>query len=423
VPDAIERLRGYALKLPRLVHLPFHAHRFVRHQALPAVQEFVATESSGGIALFAAALAAVVWANAGSSYEAVWGTRLSLGAGAAEVTMDLRHWVNEGLMAVFFFLIGLEVKREVVRGELQTWKQAALPVIAAAGGMVAPALIYLAFNAGSDSARGWGVPMATDIAFALGVLALLGDRVGLGLKVFLLTLAVVDDIGSIAVIALFYSTSVSFAPLLFGAGVTAVMLVAGVRLRIRSAIPYAALGVGLWIALEEAGVSAAIAGFVAAVMVPSVESEARGTPEGRGGDLERGLHYWVSFGVVPVFALANAGVAISGSSVEAAAGSRVFLGIVIGLLAGKTLGIMATALLAVRLGAASLPEGTGFGRLLGSAIAAGAGMTVSLLVAHRAFDEQHLETAKLAVLVASASAAAVSFLYLRLATAAGPGRA
>ncbi|MGH9180828.1 MAG: Na+/H+ antiporter NhaA, partial [Acidimicrobiales bacterium] len=245
------------------------------------VRQFVQTEVSGGVVLLAAAAVALVWANSPwqQGYRDLWDVELSFGVGTFLVVDDLRHWVNEGLMAIFFFVVGLEIKRELVTGELRRWRTAALPAVAALGGMVVPALLYLAVNAGGTGSRGWGIPMATDIAFALGVVALLGRRVPGPLKLFLLTLAIVDDIGAIVVIAVFYSSGIEPGPLLGAAGLIGLM--GGLRMaRVRSLAPFVMVGVGVWFAVFESGVHATLAGVVLGLLAPARPE----TPEGLARD-------------------------------------------------------------------------------------------------------------------------------------------
>lgn len=363
-----------------------------------AVREFLKTEAAGGVVLLVAAVIALGLANSplSSAYEDFW--HIEVGP------EDLGHWVNDLLMAVFFLVVGLEIKRELVAGELRSWKVASVPAVAAVGGMVVPGALYALFNAGGPGSEGWGIPMATDIAFAVGVLSLLGSRAPSGLKLFLLTLAIVDDIGAIVVIAIFYSDDLDVRAL--GAAAAVVVVIVGLRLsRVERALPYVVLAALLWFATFESGVHATIAGVVMGLLV-----RARAHPEEEASPAERAqhkLHPWSSFVVIPLFALANAGVSLSGG-IAGGAPTAVALGIVFGLVIGKPLGVTLGAWLAVRLGIGSLPEGVGWGDLIGGAVLAGIGFTVSLFVAGLAFDDPALtEAASLAILAASVVASVI----------------
>jgi NhaA family Na+:H+ antiporter len=407
------------------------------------LREFLDTEVAGGIVLLAAAIVALAWANSPwqESYESLWSTELTLRIGGFGLQEDLRHWVNDGLMALFFFVVGLEVKRELVEGELRNPRKAAFPSVAALGGMVAPALIYSAFNAGSAGSEGWGIPMATDIAFAVGALALFGSRCHQSLKVFLLSLAVADDVGAIVVIALFYSTGLQWGMLIAAAGLLIVMTLLR-RLHVVWMPVYIVLGVAVWLTTLESGVHATIAGVVLGLLTPSrplvVETaKAAGAElvptEGEGFSahwyrtrqalarervsplerLEHALHPWTSFVVIPIFALANAGVPLSGEDLSAAVTSRISLGVVFGLVVGKLLGILFFAWGAERLGFAEIPSGVSWSQLTGVAALGGIGFTVSLFIAELAFGGTDLlDQAKVGVLAASVVAAAMGWLLL-----------
>ena len=368
------------------------ANRRFRPAALiDAARAFIQVEASSGVVLLLAALAALVWANGpfGDSYETLWHTNVTLDLDAVVFSDSLQHWVNDGLMALFFFLVGLEIKRELVHGELSSPRRAALPAIAALGGMVVPAVIYLALNAGGSGADGWGVPMATDIAFALGVLSLLNDRVPFALKVFLLGLAIADDIGAIVVIAVFYTHSLDYEAIA-AAAVVLVAILALQRSGLRNNDAYTLLGIVFWAAVYKSGIHATLAGVALGLLTPArpafptsdfplaaedllaryndaeeddkqgvlsqMEDLAHGT-EAPVDRIERNLHPWVSFGVVPLFALANAGVSISGDVISDAASSPISLGVALGLLLGKPLGIVTFTYLAVRLRLCELPTG------------------------------------------------------------------
>ena len=406
------------------------------------VAEFLRTESAGGAMLLAATLLALLWANSPwrDSYSTLWSTDVRVEVGGWSIAHDLRHWVNDGLMAVFFFVVGLEIKRELVTGELRDRRRAALPVIAAIGGMAVPALIFVALTAGTDSADGWAIPMATDIAFAVGVLALLGRRAPAPLKVFLLTLAIVDDIGAIAVIALFYSDDIDAVALVW-----AVALLGGMyalkRYGVRSLAPTMILGVGVWFATLQSGIHATMAGVVLGLLAPARPEVPEGVVARWSQDvadvptahelrvmrnlaqqslstterLEHALHPWTSFAVIPLFALANAGVEISSGSVDAAAGSRLALAVVLGLVVGKPVGIVAAVWLATRLKWGSRPPELSWAHIAGVGMLGGIGFTVSLFIAGLAFDADGPGAiAKLAILAASllASVAGAAVLFV-----------
>jgi NhaA family Na+:H+ antiporter len=364
------------------------------------IRAFMAEEASGGIVLLVAAVVALLWANSpwGSSYRWVWHTDV-LGH------EDLRHWVNDALMAVFFLVVGLEIKRELVHGKLRDPRVAATPAIAAAGGMAVPALLYLLVNAGGRGSSGWAIPMATDIAFAVGVVTVLGPRVPASLKLFLLTLAIVDDIGAIVVIGVFYASHLE--PV-FLAATIAIAAVVGLvnRAGVRRLPPYLVLGVLLWLATYASGVHATIAGVALGLLIPAARSEpAARSPGDRLGDA---LHPWSTFLVVPVFALANAGVVIRADAFDAPGALAVSAGVVLGLVVGKTLGIAGATWLAARTGVGRLPEGASWPMMLGIAAVAGVGFTVSLFIAELSFDVAALsDAATLGVLAGSTVAAVV----------------
>ncbi len=418
-------------------------------------QDFSHKQSSGGIILIIATVVALVWANSpwGDSYVALWHTKLTVGVGDFSVSKDLTHWINDGLMAIFFFVVGLEIKREVLVGELSSARNAVLPVAAALGGAVVPALIYLAINAGTQGASGWGIPMATDIAFALGVLALLGQRAPTTLKVFLTALAIVDDIVAVLVIALFYTSEISWGALGVGAVFLAALVVANL-LGVGRTLVYAVLGIGLWLCFLLSGVHATIAGVLLAFTVPAVSFINPGAflersryvlerfeQAGEKGEnvlsneerqaalhalnhaayklepplheLEHALHPWVVFAIMPLFALANAGVPLGGGIAEALT-SPVAIGIVLGLVLGKQLGITLFAWLTVRSGLSELPEGTSWRHIYGAGWLAGIGFTMSLFISDLAFLEDSLvEAAKLGILGASVVAGVVGWTLLR----------
>lgn len=366
-------------------------------------------EALSGLGLLVAAAAALAWANLdATSYRDIWSQALTLGVGDVAITLDLRHWVSDGLMTLFFFVVGLEIKREFVDGELRHAKTAALPVFAAVGGMVVPALLFVAFSATDGNARrGWAIPMATDIAFALGVLALLGPRVPRGARVFLLTLAIVDDIGAIAVIAIFYAQG--FDASWFLSGVAVVMMVIALRRTGRATTwVYAGAGVVLWICAHESGVQATIAGVVLALLIPAVRGPRQGSLE----RIERAVHPWSSFAVVPLFALANAGVALTATTLDRATTSTITGGVALGLVVGKPLGIVGATLLALRTRRATLPAGLRVTHIAAIGALAGIGFTVSLFVANLAFSGSRLGEAKVGILAASLLAGTLGVVAL-----------
>ncbi|MFN8533176.1 MAG: Na+/H+ antiporter NhaA [Dehalococcoidia bacterium] len=420
---------------------------FVRRVGLP-VQRFISTEAASGAVLLAAIVVALIWANSpwADSYRALWATPVTVAIGGAGIDKPLLLWVNDGLMAIFFFVVGLEIKREFLHGELASPKVAALPIAGAFGGMITPALIYLAVNGGGPAARGWAIPMATDIALALGVLALLGRRIPAELRVFLLALAIVDDLGAIAVIALFFTEAISatalgIAALLFG------LVLLAVRVGMRSVFLYLLLSALLWAAVLNSGVHATVAGVLLAMVVPASRTigpdrfaelvgrlidrleQPAGEPAemtlGRVGELvtqteaplerwERVLHPWVSYLIVPLFALANAGVALSGEAIGA---SPVAVGVAAGLLLGKPVGIVLASVVVVRLRLAVLPAGVRWSQIGGVGLLAGIGFTVALFIAELAFDSPALvEQAKVGILTASVAAGLIGYLALRLSS-------
>jgi Na+:H+ antiporter, NhaA family len=395
-------------------------HRSVAHRTVARLHGLRRMEAAGGLVLLACAIVAMAWANSPwrSGYEALWETPATFGLAPTVQTITLRLIVNDGLMAVFFFVVGLEIKHELFAGELASRRRAALPVAAAAGGMLAPALLYALVNVGGAGARGWGIPMATDIAFALGVLALLGPRIPASLRVFLSALAIADDLGAVLVIALFYSAGLS--PIALGAALALLAASIGANVAgVRTPWAYAVIGVALWAAVLMSGVHATVAGVLLAFTVPSrtpVGGEAQ--PRGAGAPLDRLEHRLqpiVTFGIMPLFALANAGVALRGA--PSFVTSPIALGVLGGLVLGKPIGICLAAWLAVRSGVASLPEGVSWRLIHGTAWLGGIGFTMSLFIAGLAFggSPSHLATAKLATLTASVVAGTIGWLLLRRA--------
>jgi NhaA family Na+:H+ antiporter len=384
---------------------------------LKPIQQFMQAEASGGLLLLAAAALALAWANSpwGASYERLWETPITLGLPGLALRESLHLWINDALMAVFFLLVGLEIKREVLGGELASIKRSTLPLAGAVGGMVVPALVYFALNAGAPTVRGWGIPMATDIAFALGVVVLLGRRVPLGLKIFLTALAIVDDIGAVLVIAIFYTAHLSIAALGAAAAVLAVLVgcnTAGVR----SLWVYLLLGVGLWIAVFHSGVHATVAGVLLALTIPAGARGRRTSDAALLLRLEHALSRPVAYGIMPLFALANAGLHLD-ASLGAALAEPVTLGVLLGLLLGKPVGITLASWAVVRLGLATLPADARWSELIGVAWLGGIGFTMSLFIGGLAFtDAAHLAEAKAGVLAGSLLAGMGGALWLTVAS-------
>ena len=383
---------------------------------------FLRSETSGGFLLIAASLLALVWANSSfaSSYFGLLGTYATVGAGSFSLSLSLLHWVNDGLMAVFFLLVGLEIKRELLAGALSSPRLAALPAVAALGGMVAPALIYILIARGDPEAlRGWAIPAATDIAFALAALSLLGNRVPVSLKVFLAALAIIDDLGAIIIIALFYTSGLSLGAL----GLAGVAL-AALALMNRSGVvrlwPYLLVGALLWLFTLKSGVHATLAGVALAMAIPLRDEDAADirdtSPLTR---LEHALHPAVAYAVIPVFGLANAGVSFAGLTPSALL-DPVPLGIAAGLVLGKQVGVFGAAWAAVRLGVASKPEGATMSMLYGVSLLCGIGFTMSLFIGSLAFTSELLliET-KIGVFAGSVICAVAGVVWLRLNTNPG----
>jgi len=417
-------------------------------------QHFVRTGAFSGVLLLISAVLALAWANSPwhASYFGVWDERLAVNLAGRSLDLSLHSWLNDGLMAAFFLLVGLEIKREMLVGELASIRQAALPIAAALGGMLLPALLYLAVNPSGSMAAGWGIPMATDIAFGLGVLMLLGSRVPLGLKVFLTALAIVDDMGAVVVIALFYSDAPHLLPLGLSAGCI-LALIALNATHVRRLLPYIVIGMGLWLALHETGIHPTIAGVILALSIPSrtrinaEEYSARARTllsefeQAETGDLlvltskgqqeavhalerasegvqapllrlEHGLQPLVQYGIMPLFAFANAGVRIGGA--EGPPITSVTAGILLGLIVGKPAGIMLFSWLAVRLNLASLPPGTSWRFIHGAAWLGGIGFTMSLFIAAQAFGGTALLfPAKVGILLGSTTAGLMGAMVLR----------
>jgi NhaA family Na+:H+ antiporter len=374
-------------------------------------------EAAGGLVLMAAALTALLMDNSPLSwlYSLFLDTPVGVRVGPLSLDKPLLLWINDGLMAVFFFLVGLEIKRELLRGELSSVAQATLPALAAAGGMVAPALIYVAFNAGDPvGLKGWAIPAATDIAFAVGVLALLGNRVPSSLKIFLLALAILDDLGAILIIAVFYTDHLSILSLAL-AGIGIAVLWTLNRRGITRLAPYLLTGVAIWICVLKSGVHATLAGVVVAFAIP-LASRNEGEPTLL-EHLEESLHPWIAFGVLPLFAFANAGVSLQGLSFAKLL-EPVPLGIALGLFIGKPVGIFGISWLAIKSGLAARPEGASWAHLLGVGLLGGIGFTMSLFIGTLAFDEvDKAAQLRLGVLAGSLLSATAGYVLLRLSAA------
>lgn len=437
--------------VPALSQSFIHSERATARLLARPVQRFLHTETAGGFVLLMAAAVAIVWANSpfADSYHAFFDTHLAIDLGFVAIDHSLSLWINDLLMAFFFFVAGLEIKRELVHGDLRDPRSAALPIAAALGGMVVPALIYTAFNAGGPGSSGWGIPMATDIAFAVGVLALVGNRAPASLKVFLLTLAIVDDMGAIIVIALFYTASLQ-AAWLGGAAASIVGIVLLRRMRVNAMPPYVLMAALLWLCAYESGIHPTIAGVALGLLTPASPlhlPEAvigtiadrvrllRAMPrDGHADEVEQTeletisvlsrdgvsplqtwqhkLHPWTSFAILPLFALANAGVDLGGG-VGQVFTDPVPLGVIAGLVLGKPIGIMAAALITTKLGIARLPRGVGWLELGGVGLVAGVGFTVSIFIAGLAFtDPTAVDEAKVGILVASLIAGVLGYAAL-----------
>ena len=416
------------------------------------LERFVQSETSSSVLLFGATVVALVWANSpwSASYFALWKLPVQIGRRPL-LSMDLHHWIDDGLMVLFFLVVGLEIKREIVKGELSSFRQAALPIMAALGGMIIPAILYFAFNRSGPGARGWGIPMATDIGFAMGVLALLGKRIPSSLRVFMLALAIVDDVGAILVIAFFYTPKISLSALAVAGGLLALLVVISVR---RAPVSvYAVVGFFFWAAVLSSGVHATIAGVILGFIAPikpkfrpeelaqsaepllrnfraQISSQEKSSAEAtlsaldqllRGTDsiaerLERSVHPWVCYVVLPLFALASAGVNLSTEKLKLAISSPIALGILLGLVWGKAVGITAFSFLAVQSKIAGMTEGLTWPGIAGVGILAGVGFTVALFISSLSFaDDALVATAKVAVIVASLAAGSIGYLYLRFA--------
>ncbi|HEY5819920.1 MAG TPA: Na+/H+ antiporter NhaA [Mesorhizobium sp.] len=381
-------------------------------------REFIDSGAAGGIVLMVAAALALIVANSplAPAYFGALATYLG--------PLNVEHWINDGLMAVFFLLVGLEIKREFLDGQLSTWSRRVLPGLGAAGGMVVPALIYVVINSGNpDVLAGWAVPTATDIAFALGVLSLLGNRVPASMKVFLTALAIIDDLGAVLIIAIFYTDNLSL-PYLGCAAAVLFVLIALNRMSVLTLVPYVALGVVLWFLVLRSGVHATVAGVALALTIPlraspGIAHDLEASPLHR---LEHALHGVVAFGIVPIFGFANAGVSLAGMGLATLA-QPLTLGIALGLFGGKLVGVFGTTLLAIRLQLADAPANARTGHILGVSVLCGIGFTMSLFIGLLAFpDNQAIQDdVKVGILAGSLVAAVVGTIILLLAPPPGPG--
>lgn len=436
-----------------------------RLKFLKPFQEFLESQVAAGVVLLLCAVAAIVWANQPGGYEQhhqVMQKLFTIGFEGAGLSKSLEHWINDGLMVIFFLVVGIEIKRELVHGELAHLRAAMLPIAGAVGGMLIPALIYAAFNSGTAAAHGWGIPMATDIAFAMACAAVLGKRVPSSLVVFLTALAIVDDLGAVLVIAIFYTSNLDLM-MLGSAGLISLLLIGLNWLDVRKSLPYLILGVFLWYFTLKSGIHATIAGVVLGFILPAsnrsslaelldtveelvrsarqrlqaardeedrnaVKEEALLTLEELGNDVEapshtlaQNLQPWVSYVIMPVFALANAAVVIDGATLREAIQHPVALGVALGLLFGKTIGIFSLSALAIKTGLAAMPKGASWAQLLGFSALGGIGFTMSLFVNQLAFEDPHfMELAKQGIIFGSLLSACLGFVILFMAA---PSRA
>jgi len=419
-------------------------------------EHFIHSQTTTGLVLIFMTVIALVLANSPlvDAYNNLFHTKIDFNVGEWKLSHTLHHWINDGLMAIFFFMIGLEIKREILVGELSNIKVAILPILAAIGGMVVPALIYTFINNGGEGANGWGIPMATDIAFAISILVLLGNRVSPALITFLVALAIVDDLGAVLVIAIFYTEQIQFLPLIL-AGVSFLIMMILNRSGIHAILPYFIVGLCLWFFMLESGVHATIAGVIAAMSIPSrpkitstyfteqtrnLLNEYDNYPvvidntmhesqkaillnikdtidsvNAPSAKLEHDLHLPVSLLIIPLFAFANAGISIDFSSVASTIMEPISLGIIFGLIIGKILGIAGVSFIAIKTGIAKLPEGSSMSQLLGVASLGGIGFTMSIFVADLAFsgNDPLIFQAKIGILCASFIAGLFGYLWLR----------
>ncbi len=384
--------------------------------ALKILEDFIQKESTSGILLIFVTILALILQNSPLSdfYNNFLHTPVEIRFADLQIAKPLLLWVNDGLMAIFFFLIGLEVKREVLEGHLSSIKQAILPTIAAIGGMVVPALIYIAFNLEDPYAlNGWAIPTATDIAFALGILSLLGSRVPVSLKIFLMALAIIDDLGAIVIIALFYTSDLSIVSIVIASISLAVLFIMN-RIGVVKKAAYIIVGIILWVSVLKSGVHATLAGVALAFMIPLYSTDKKGKRFSMLKEMEHDLHYWVAFFILPLFAFVNAGVDLRGISISEIFGP-VPLGIILGLFVGKQLGVFGFSWLAIKLKIASLPQNSNWLQLYGVSVLTGIGFTMSLFVDSLAFNDSEIYkyADKLAILIGSFLSGIIGFIILK----------
>ncbi|MDQ6957128.1 MAG: Na+/H+ antiporter NhaA [Mariprofundaceae bacterium] len=380
------------------------------------LEAFLKNDSASGILLICAAILALILSNSAMSgiYESFLHLPVEIHVGALHLDKSLYHWVNDGLMAIFFLLIGLEVKREVLEGDLSSIKKASLPVIAAIGGILVPAMIYLYFNQNNTLASsGWAIPTATDIAFALGILSLLGKRVPVSLKIFLMALAIIDDLGAIVIIALLYTSNLSMLSLVTAASAIVVLISLNL-FGVSKKAAYFIVGVILWVSVLKSGVHATLAGVILAFTIPLNAKDKNKQSISPVKDIEHGLHFWVAFFILPLFAFVNAGINITNISLTQMAGS-VPIGIMLGLFVGKQLGVFGFSWLAIKLKLAELPKGCSWSQLYGVSVLTGIGFTMSLFITSLAFTDDTIfqYTDKLAILIGSCSSGFVGYFILK----------
>jgi NhaA family Na+:H+ antiporter len=381
------------------------------------LESFIKKESSAGVLLIVVTILALLLQNSVLSdfYTSFLHTHVEIRFGDLQIAKPLLLWVNDGLMAIFFFLIGLEVKREVMEGHLSSIQQVSLPAIAALGGMVVPALVFIAFNQGESFAmNGWAIPTATDIAFALGILSLLGSRVPLSLKIFLMALAIIDDLGAIIIIAIFYTSELSTISIAIASASLVILFIMN-RLGVVRKAAYILIGVILWVSVLKSGVHATLAGVALAFMIPLNSKDKSGKKFSMVKEMEQGLHYWVAFMILPLFAFVNAGVDLKGISIEEML-TPVPLGIMLGLFIGKQIGVFGFSWIAIKLGWAKLPIASTWIQLYGVAVLTGIGFTMSLFVDSLAYNDTQIYhyADKLAILLGSFLSATVGYLILRM---------
>ena len=383
------------------------------------IKDFIQKDSSSGILLIFVTLLALILQNSAMSahYMSFLHTPVEIRFGELHIAKPLLLWVNDGLMAIFFFVVGLEVKREVMEGHLSSPSQIVLPGIAAVGGMAVPALVFIAFNKGESFAmNGWAIPTATDIAFALGILSLLGNRVPVSLKIFLMALAIIDDLGAIVIIALFYTSELSTVSISIAAGALFILFVMN-RMHVARQAAYILVGIILWVSVLKSGVHATLAGVALAFMIPLKSTDAQGKTFSMAHNMEHGLHYWIAFFILPLFAFVNAGVDLKDISIHEM-GGNVPMGIMLGLFLGKQIGVFGFSWIAIKLKIATLPKGASWTTLYGVAVLTGIGFTMSLFIDSLAYNDTKLFqfADRLAILVGSFISGIVGYAVLKIAT-------